>query len=126
MMDLEKLRQLLDAVQQGQATVDEAMERLRHLPYEDLGYARLDLHRSLRNGLPEVVFCQGKTVEQATAILKRLWEHTDRVMGTRLSSRDGAGNPERTHRSALRSIVPAAELYAAARTQPSRKTLHMP
>ncbi len=85
MMDIEKLRLLLDAVQRGQTTVDEAMDRLRQLPYEDLGYARLDLHRSLRNGLPEVVFCQGKTVEHATAILKRLWEHSDRVMGTRLS-----------------------------------------
>jgi NCAIR mutase (PurE)-related protein len=84
-MDIDKLRQLLDAVQQGRTTVDEAMERLRQLPYEDLGYARIDLHRSLRNGLPEVVFCQGKTAEQATAILKRLWDHTDRVMGTRLS-----------------------------------------
>jgi NCAIR mutase (PurE)-related protein len=84
-MDIDKLRQLLDAVQQGRTTVDEAMERLRQLPYVDLGYARIDLHRSLRNGLPEVVFCQGKTTEHATAILKRLWEHTDRVMGTRLS-----------------------------------------
>jgi NCAIR mutase (PurE)-related protein len=85
MMDLEKLHQLLDSVQQGQTTVDEAMERLRQLPYEDLGYARLDLHRALRNGLPEVVFCQGKTIEHTTAILKQLWEHFDRVMGTRVS-----------------------------------------
>jgi NCAIR mutase (PurE)-related protein len=84
-MDIEKLRQMLDAVQRGQTTVDEALERLRQLPYEDLGYARLDLHRALRNAMPEVVFCQGKTIEQATAILKRLWQHHDRVMGTRLS-----------------------------------------
>jgi NCAIR mutase (PurE)-related protein len=84
-MDIEKLRQMLDAVQRGQTTVDEALERLRQLPYEDLGYARLDLHRALRNAMPEVVFCQGKTIEQATTILKRLWQHHDRVMGTRLS-----------------------------------------
>jgi len=84
-MDIEKLRQMLDAVQRGQTTVDEALEHLRQLPYEDLGYARLDLHRALRNAMPEVVFCQGKTIEQATAILKRLWQHHDRVMGTRLS-----------------------------------------
>jgi NCAIR mutase (PurE)-related protein len=49
-----------------------------------LGFARLDLHRALRNGLPEVVFCQGKTIEQIIAILKKLWDHHDRVLGTRL------------------------------------------
>ena len=86
MMDIEKLRQLLDAVQHGQTTVDDALVRLRLLPYEDLGYAQLDLHRALRNGMPEVVFCQGKTNKQIVAILKRLWEHHDRVLGTRASS----------------------------------------
>ena len=99
MMDIEKLRQLLDSVQHGQTTVDEAMERLRLLPYEDLGYAQLDLHRALRNGMPEVVFCQGKTSEQAAAILKRLWEHHDRVMGTRAS-------PEMAE--AIRKAIPEA------------------
>jgi pyridinium-3,5-biscarboxylic acid mononucleotide synthase len=85
MMDTEKIRQLLDSVQQGQTTVADALERLRNLPYEDLGFARLDLHRALRNGQPEVVFCQGKTLDQAVAILKRLWDHHDRVMGTRVT-----------------------------------------
>jgi pyridinium-3,5-biscarboxylic acid mononucleotide synthase len=84
-MDIEKLRQLLDSVQKGELPVEAAMEQLRQLPYEDLGFANLDLHRALRNGMPEVVFCQGKTVEQATVILKKLWEHHDRVMGTRLT-----------------------------------------
>jgi NCAIR mutase (PurE)-related protein len=84
-MDIDKLRQLLEAIQQGQTTVDDAMDRLRQLPYEDLGYARLDLHRALRNAMPEVVLCQGKTVQQATTILQRLWQHHDRVMGTRVS-----------------------------------------
>jgi NCAIR mutase (PurE)-related protein len=58
---------------------------LRDLPYEDLGYARLDLHRALRKGLPEFVFCQNKTVDQARELLSHLWQHHDRVMGTRLS-----------------------------------------
>jgi pyridinium-3,5-biscarboxylic acid mononucleotide synthase len=84
-MDPEKLRQLLEAIQQGHTSVEEALERLRQLPYEDLGYARLDLHRALRNAMPEVVFCQGKTIPQATEILKHLWQHHDRVMGTRVS-----------------------------------------
>lgn len=65
--------------------VEQAMESLRMLPYEDLGFARIDLHRALRTGLPEVVFCQSKSPEQVAAILERLWQHHDRVMGTRVS-----------------------------------------
>lgn len=84
-MDVEKLRRLLDAVRQGDATVEDALERLRQLPFEDLGYARLDLHRALRNAMPEVVLCEGKTNQQAIAILKRLWQHHDRILGTRVS-----------------------------------------
>jgi hypothetical protein len=84
-MDPEKLRQLLAEVQNGQVSVDGALERLRALPYDDIGYARLDLHRSLRQGLPEVVFCQNKTAEQATGILERLWQYHDRVLATRVS-----------------------------------------
>jgi NCAIR mutase (PurE)-related protein len=84
-MDIEKLRQLLESIQVGNTSIEEALERLRQLPYEDLGFARLDLHRSLRNGMPEVVFCQGKTTEQAITIINHLWQHHDRVMGTRVS-----------------------------------------
>lgn len=84
-MDAEKLKHLLQAVQSGEVDVDQALERLRALPYDDLGYARLDVHRALRQGIAEVVFCQNKTVEQAAGILERLWQHHDRVMGTRLS-----------------------------------------
>lgn len=84
-MDIEKLRQLLKAIQHGQISVEDALERLRQLPYEDLGFARLDLHRALRNAIPEVVFCEGKTIEQVTTILKSLWQHHDRVMGTRVA-----------------------------------------
>jgi NCAIR mutase (PurE)-related protein len=84
-MDIEKLRQLLVDVQSGEADVETALARLRTLPYEDLGdFARLDMHRALRNGMPEVVFCESKTAEQATAILERLWQHHDRVLGTRV------------------------------------------
>jgi len=66
--------------------IEQAMESLRMLPYEDLGFARIDLHRALRTGLPEVVFCQSKSPEQTAAILERLWQHHDRVMGTRVSA----------------------------------------
>lgn len=84
-MDIDKLQQLLTEVQSGQVDVAQALERLRGLPYDDIGHARLDLHRSLRQGLPEVVLCQNKTVEQVLAIMHRLWQHHDRVLATRVS-----------------------------------------
>ncbi len=84
-MDKSKLEDLLNSVQDGKTSVDDALKRLESLPYENLGFARLDLHRDLRQGLPEVVYCQNKTPEQVLEIMKRLWEHHDRVLGTRVS-----------------------------------------
>jgi hypothetical protein len=89
-VDTDKLRRLLSEVQAGGVSVDQALDRLRALPYDDIGHARLDVHRSLRQGLPEVVFCQNKTAEQALSILERLWEHHERVLATRVSA-DMAG-----------------------------------
>jgi NCAIR mutase (PurE)-related protein len=60
-----------------------ALERLRHLPFEDLSFARVDHHRALRQGQPEVVFCEGKTVEQVVAICERLEAATGSFLGTR-------------------------------------------
>lgn len=82
-MDAEKLRRLLAEVQGGEMSVDDALGQLRRLPFDDLGFAQLDLHRALRQGLPEVVFCQGKTNEQAATIFERLGAVHDRVLGTR-------------------------------------------
>ena len=77
-------REILEFVQSGQITVDEGIEQLRHLGADDLGFARIDHHRTLRKGFPEVVYCEGKTIEQSAAILKRLAETTDgSIMGTR-------------------------------------------
>ena len=113
-MDTHKLRTLLTEVQAGRISVDQALDRLRALPYDDLGYARLDMHRSLRQGLPEVVFCQNKTVAQATGILERLWQDHDRVLATRVSAEMA---------EAIRSRLPEAHydptsrLLTLARTQ---------
>jgi len=85
-MDVEKLRRLLAEVQAGKLSVEQALGRLRGFPYEDLGYGRLDGHRALRQGVPEVIFCEGKTTEQVVGILERLWQHHDRVMATRVSA----------------------------------------
>ena len=84
-MERERLAELLEAVRCGACPVDEALDRLRALPYEDLGFARLDHHRSLRNGFPEVVFGEGKTTEQIIAIAGRLAAASDNVLITRLA-----------------------------------------
>ena len=81
-MDRSKLEELLNQVKSGDIEINEALKRLQSLPFENLEYARLDLHRDLRQGLPEVVFCQNKTPEQVVNIMEKLWEHHDRVLGT--------------------------------------------
>lgn len=86
-MDQIKIQQLLTQVQKGETSIERALEVLRELPFSDLeDYARIDLHRALRQGQPEVVFCEGKTPQQIISIMNRLWEHHERVMGTRVNT----------------------------------------
>ncbi len=82
-MNREALRALLDAVAAGRITADEAAARLRDLPYADLGFAKVDLHRALRAGAPEAVFCPGKTPAQVVAILTTLVAEHANVLATR-------------------------------------------
>ena len=82
-MDRETLRRLLEQVQTGRVPIDEALVKLKNFPYEDLHYARLDHHRALRNGWPEVVFCPGKRVEQIVEIVERLAATGGNVLATR-------------------------------------------
>jgi len=77
------LQEILKAVHSGKMTVNDAVHHLKGLPYENLGYAKIDHHRGLRTGFPEVVFCQGKTSEQVTDILKRLSSKNPVVLATR-------------------------------------------
>lgn len=99
-MDREKLRDLLERLQEGNLTVGEAMESFRRLPFEDLGYARLDTHRSLRRGFPEVVYCPGKTRDEVVEILGSLSHYSARVLATRAeegiyaAARDGLPEKE--------------------------------
>ena len=74
---------MLESLQGGALSVDEALVRLKDLPYEDLGYASLDHHRALRTGYPEVVFGLGKTPEQIAVIAERLAAQSDRLLVTR-------------------------------------------
>jgi NCAIR mutase (PurE)-related protein len=82
-MNREQLLTLLKQVHTGETTPEGALEHLRHLPYEDLGFARTDNHRALRQGFPEVIFCEGKTVEQVGAIASRLLERHGTLLATR-------------------------------------------
>lgn len=82
-MDINLLRNLLEKVQAGDVDVDSAMDELRILPYEDVGFAKLDNHRELRNGFPEVVYCQGKTITQIVEILKHLSAQSRCILATR-------------------------------------------
>ncbi len=73
----------MQQVKDGQVEIAEAMERLRHLPFEDLGFARIDHHRQLRKGFPEVIFCPGKTTEQIVRIFESLAVKGNNVLATR-------------------------------------------
>jgi pyridinium-3,5-biscarboxylic acid mononucleotide synthase len=79
------LRKLLEDIYQHRTSPDEGMQLLRHLPYEDLGFAQVDHHRGLRQGFPEVVFCQGKAVEQVCQIVQRIRATGSDVLATRAS-----------------------------------------
>ncbi len=85
-MDTRKVRELLSDLRDGLVSVDGAMDRLRGMPYEDIGFAKLDSHRAMRTGFPEVVFCQSKTPEQVVEILARLSRHSRCVLGTRATT----------------------------------------
>lgn len=82
-MTEDQLRSLLEEVRRGEVDADGALERLRHLPFQDLGYAKVDHHRALRHGMPEVIFAKGKTPEQVAGIANCLLEHAPNVLITR-------------------------------------------
>jgi len=73
----------LEQVKKGQITIEDAVGRLRHLPFEDLGFARVDHHRTLRRGFPEIIYCPGKTNEQITKIFSALAAKGNNVLATR-------------------------------------------
>ncbi len=103
----EKLLELLTALQQGQTTPKEVLARLRDLPYEDLDFAKIDHHRPLRTGLPEVIHAEGKTDAQVREIFDRLAQKGGTVLATRVAF-DVA--------EAVRTRIPAASYHAIART----------
>jgi hypothetical protein len=105
-MERKQLADLLAAVQAGSCPVDDALARLRSLPYEDLDFAKIDHHRALRNGFPEVILGEGKSAEQMIAIAGRMVAAEANVLVTRLAAPDAA---------ALLAAVPGFEYHATPR-----------
>ncbi len=103
----DELRQLLEDVKNNKVEVEKAVNELKNLPFEDLGFAVLDHHRALRKGFPEVIFCQGKTVDQIAQIFNKLCDGQRSVLGTRAA-------PEAYE--AVKTIYPDAEYSQVART----------
>ncbi len=105
-MDPTQIRALLEALGRGEATVDEALAGLRDLPFTDLGYAMVDHHRALRQGVPEVIFGEGKTEAQIVGIARELAKHGENVLATRVAPAVG---------EALARDVPGMRVHALAR-----------
>lgn len=106
-MNTEEVRHLLAALKNGKIQIDEALDKFKSLPYEDLGFALIDHHRALRKGFPEVIFCQGKTVEQIARIFEKLCDEERCILATRATKKAY---------EAVRAMYPDAEYNEVART----------
>lgn len=84
-MEETRLKELLAQVADGSLDVAEALERLKVFPFEDVGFAKIDHHRALRRGFPEVIFCEGKTSEQIARIARGIVEQGSNILATRCS-----------------------------------------
>jgi pyridinium-3,5-biscarboxylic acid mononucleotide synthase len=105
-MDSDRLVELLEQVRQQEVTVERAVARLRYLPFEDLGFAKVDHHRALRQGFPEVILGQGKEAKDIAAIVRTMRRHESNVLITRL-------NPEKI--AQLKKLVTGLKVHRAAR-----------
>ena len=99
-MKADAIKKLFQQVQAGKLSPQDAVDRLRHLPFEDLGFAKVDHHRAIRAGMPEIIFGEGKTPKQVAGIFARLAEHGTNVLVTR------ATPPQF---EAVREVAPKAE-----------------
>jgi NCAIR mutase (PurE)-related protein len=105
-MDAERLVELLEQVRQKKISISRAVAQLRHLPYEDLGFAKVDHHRAIRQGFPEVILGQGKEPKDIAAIVRALRRHKNNILVTRLT-------PEKMAR--LKNAVAGLKYHSAAR-----------
>ena len=106
-MTPDHIRNILEAVRQGKQDVDTAFEQLKDLPFTDMGFVKIDNHRQLRTGYPEVIFCAGKTVEQSEEIIRQMYHNGGNILATRVQD-------DLWFR--IRDLYPESEYNAAART----------
>ena len=111
-MNRKELENLLEDVKSGRQSVDEALEALKYFPYSDLGFARIDHHREVRTGYPEIIYCAGKTVEQVKEIFRVMSAREGNVFGTRADI---------SMFEAVKSVIPEAVWYSEARIISVRK-----
>ena len=97
-LNADSIRKLFEQVQAGKLSSDDAVERLRHMPFEDLGFAKVDHHRRLRAGMPEVIFGQGKTPAQVAGIFVELAKYGGNVLATRADAKQFAAVKRRVRR----------------------------
>jgi NCAIR mutase (PurE)-related protein len=109
-MNAESIRELFQQVRKGRLSPDEAVQRLRHMPFEDLGFAKVDHHRSLRVGMPEVIFGQGKTPAHMAKIFEKLSEHGGNVLATRASAEQFAAVKKKVRKAEYRELARAIAL----------------
>jgi NCAIR mutase (PurE)-related protein len=105
-MDRQQLKLLLKQVRDGQTDLESALDRLKTLPFEDLGYAKIDHHRCVRNGVPEVIYCEGKTIPQIKGIVERISQHHVNILATRANQDVFEG---------VKEVVPDSEYHGMAR-----------
>jgi len=106
-MTPDHIRQILEAVQQGKQDVDSAFQQLKELPFSEMGFAKIDNHRQLRTGYPEVILCAGKTIEQSEEIIKLMYQRGSNVLATRV---------QEALWQRIQALYPEAEYNQAART----------
>ncbi len=115
-MDRSYLQNILDQVAEGKMDTREAMEQLKELPYQDIGFANIDQHRNIRTGHPETIYCEGKTPEQVAAIIEKMKVKNSNILGTRASAEVF---------EKVREVAPEAVYYPVARVFTVKKSDEM-
>jgi hypothetical protein len=114
-VNAESIRKLFEQVRNGKLAPDEAVERLRHLPFEDIGFAKVDHHRALRAGMPEIILGEGKTAAQVAAIFTRLAKYGRNVLATRVSEKQFTAVKKKVRAAEYRDLARAIVLHRDAK-----------
>src|SRR5438552_756854 len=109
-MNAEAIRRIFEEVRKGKLSPDEGVARLRHLPFEDLGFAKVDHHRALRAGMPEVILGEGKTPAQVAQIFSRLAKHGGNILATRTNPQQFAAVKKKAPKAEYRERAGAVVL----------------